>query len=120
MVLFTAAMLLDRRISGGRASNGMAAPGSAHESRDVAGPNVGVAGFEPTAPRSQSGCATKLRHTPWRPESRRRLGRGGRAAAVTAGDGEPIVPRMAHLDVGDLVLAEARELFDAYRWRDCV
>src|SRR3954451_9919623 len=31
---------------------------------------VGVAGFEPTAPRSQSGCATKLRHTPWPPESR--------------------------------------------------
>ena len=27
---------------------------------------------------------------------------------------------MARLDVGDLVLAEARELFDAYRWRDCV
>jgi hypothetical protein len=29
---------------------------------------VGVAGFEPTAPRSQSECATKLRHTPWRRE----------------------------------------------------
>src|SRR4051794_27851855 len=28
--------------------------------------SVGVAGFEPTAPRSQSECATKLRHTPWR------------------------------------------------------
>jgi hypothetical protein len=27
---------------------------------------VGVAGFEPTAPRSQSECATKLRHTPCR------------------------------------------------------
>ncbi len=27
---------------------------------------VGVAGFEPTAPRSQSECATKLRHTPSR------------------------------------------------------
>jgi hypothetical protein len=27
--------------------------------------SVGVAGFEPTAPRSQSECATKLRHTPW-------------------------------------------------------
>jgi hypothetical protein len=26
--------------------------------------SVGVAGFEPTAPRSQSECATKLRHTP--------------------------------------------------------
>ncbi len=26
---------------------------------------VGVAGFEPTAPRSQSECATKLRHTPF-------------------------------------------------------
>ncbi len=25
---------------------------------------VGVAGFEPTAPRSQSECATKLRYTP--------------------------------------------------------
>jgi hypothetical protein len=28
---------------------------------------VGVAGFEPTAPRSQSECATKLRHTPFAP-----------------------------------------------------
>ncbi len=28
---------------------------------------VGVAGFEPTAPRSQSECATKLRHTPLLP-----------------------------------------------------
>ena len=27
--------------------------------------NVGVAGFEPAAFRSQSGRATKLRHTPW-------------------------------------------------------
>jgi hypothetical protein len=26
---------------------------------------VGVTGFEPVAPRSQSECATKLRHTPW-------------------------------------------------------
>ena len=26
--------------------------------------SVGVAGFEPAAPRSQSECATKLRHTP--------------------------------------------------------
>jgi hypothetical protein len=26
--------------------------------------DVGVAGFEPAAPRSQSECATKLRHTP--------------------------------------------------------
>ncbi len=25
---------------------------------------VGVTGFEPVAPRSQSECATKLRHTP--------------------------------------------------------
>jgi hypothetical protein len=25
---------------------------------------VGVTGFEPAAPRSQSECATKLRHTP--------------------------------------------------------
>ena len=31
---------------------------------------VGVAGFDPTAPRSQSGCATNLRHTPWRAECR--------------------------------------------------
>ncbi|MCZ4500507.1 MAG: hypothetical protein JWQ74_3062 [Marmoricola sp.] len=30
----------------------------------VRGRLVGVAGFEPTAPRSQSECATKLRHTP--------------------------------------------------------
>ena len=27
---------------------------------------VGVTGFEPVAPRSQSECATKLRHTPCR------------------------------------------------------
>ena len=26
--------------------------------------SVGVAGFEPTTPCSQSRCATKLRHTP--------------------------------------------------------
>ena len=31
---------------------------------DTASHLVGVAGFEPTAPRSQSECATKLRHTP--------------------------------------------------------
>ena len=31
---------------------------------EVTGSAVGVAGFEPTAPRSQSECATKLRHTP--------------------------------------------------------
>jgi hypothetical protein len=31
---------------------------------------VGVAGFEPTAPRSQSECATKLRHTPSTPPPR--------------------------------------------------
>lgn len=30
----------------------------------VTGSQVGVAGFEPTAPRTQSECATKLRHTP--------------------------------------------------------
>ncbi len=33
---------------------------------DTAPDLVGVAGFEPTAPRSQSECATKLRHTPSR------------------------------------------------------
>ena len=31
---------------------------------------VGVTGFEPVAPRSQSECATKLRHTPYWSESR--------------------------------------------------
>ena len=30
--------------------------------------NIGVAGFEPATLRSQSGCATKLRYTPKRPE----------------------------------------------------
>ena len=38
-----------------------------HPDRIAAGQGVdlvGVAGFEPTAPRSQSECATKLRHTP--------------------------------------------------------
>jgi hypothetical protein len=31
---------------------------------DHAADLVGVTGFEPVAPRSQSECATKLRHTP--------------------------------------------------------
>ncbi len=35
-----------------------------HKITDHALDLVGVAGFEPTAPRSQSECATKLRHTP--------------------------------------------------------
>ena len=43
---------------------------------------VGVAGFEPTAPRSQSECATKLRHTPWRRQVYA-VGCGGCAAGVT-------------------------------------
>jgi hypothetical protein len=49
---------------------------------------VGVAGFEPTAPRSQSGCATKLRHTPWQRESRRLLTAAGRrrSGRLRAGD----------------------------------
>ena len=41
---------------------------------------VGVAGFEPTAPRSQSECATKLRHTP----SRVSLGHCGAAAVAVS------------------------------------
>jgi hypothetical protein len=43
--------------------------------------NVGVAGFEPTAPRSQSECATKLRHTPWR---RQVYAVGGRPCAAAS------------------------------------
>ena len=31
---------------------------------DIRSDLVGVTGFEPVAPRSQSECATKLRHTP--------------------------------------------------------
>src|SRR4051795_1822391 len=83
MVLFTAAVLLGSQTDGRRRAW---TTRDSHESRDVAGlvgvagcvpapPEVGVAGFEPTAPRSQSGCATKLRHTPWRPESRRTAAR---------------------------------------------
>jgi hypothetical protein len=44
---------------------------------------VGVAGFEPTAPRSQSECATKLRHTPWR----RQVYAVGRAPCAAASPG---------------------------------
>ena len=51
-VLFTAARLLDAAVVAGLGHRG--------GGRRL----VGVAGFEPTAPRSQSGCATKLRHTP--------------------------------------------------------
>ncbi len=45
-----------------------------------AGQTVGVAGFEPAAFRSQSGRATKLRHTPLPGRPRRRAaGRSGQA-----------------------------------------
>src|SRR3954451_895687 len=58
---------------------------------------VGVAGFEPTDPRSQSGCATKLRHTPWRTESRGTVHRPGherpiRSAGRTSAQLGVVVP----------------------------
>src|SRR3712207_7473890 len=90
MVLFTAAVLLDRQMGMGRRA-GRTTPGrppsleTAAEApvRRDGGGTVGVTGFEPAAPRSQSGCATKLRHTPWRGEAwvrphRGRRGGGGR------------------------------------------
>ena len=46
---------------------------------------VGVAGFEPTAPRSQSECATKLRHTPWRGASVRAVALGRRFDTTAGG-----------------------------------
>src|SRR5262249_15578319 len=42
---------------------------------------VGVAGFDPTAPRSQSECATKLRHTRWRTQCTGSTPPGAAAAA---------------------------------------
>jgi hypothetical protein len=47
---------------------------------------VGVAGFEPTAPRSQSECATKLRHTP------SVVSLGGALGAGTPDTGLPVRP----------------------------
>src|SRR4051812_15069726 len=112
MVLFTA-----------QCSSNAVSGGSAHESRDVGRESgwldvnhvqsaVGVAGFEPTAPRSQSGCATKLRHTPWRPESRR----GPERSAVTGRKGRPMVVAMVPGNGDGSVLDEARALFGAHRW----
>jgi hypothetical protein len=40
------------------------APVTAVKIADQRSDLVGVTGFEPVAPRSQSECATKLRHTP--------------------------------------------------------
>ena len=52
-----------------------------------------MAGFEPTAPRSQSECATKLRHIPSRSAASLSVaaiidiaGNGPRLAAVPCGD----------------------------------
>src|SRR3954465_6398039 len=125
MVLFTAAVLLGSQTDGRRRAW---TTRDSHESRDVAGlvgvagcapapPEVGVAGFEPTAPRSQSGCATKLRHTPWRPESRR-------TTAPRSGDlrarrtfGRPLWPDGAGSVLAEAsderALSEARDPFDA-------
>ena len=46
---------------------------------------VGVAGFEPTAPYSQSRCATKLRHTPATGSVARARGRPRPRPLLTAG-----------------------------------
>ena len=88
-----------------------------------------MAGFEPTAPRSQSGCATKLRHTPWRTESR--WVPIGPAPAVLIARNDAAIPgrdehgrrtygrRMARPCGDDPVLVQARELFDEFQWRSC-
>src|SRR4051794_40934894 len=100
MVLFTAAVLLGSQTDGRRRAW---TTRDSHESRDVAGlvgvagcapapPEVGVAGFEPTAPRSQSGCATKLRHTPWRPECRRTTAPRSRDLRARRTHGRPMRP----------------------------
>ena len=49
--------------------------------------SVGVAGFEPTAPRSQSECATKLRHTPGA-DGGQVYGRSGASIAGQLGRGQ--------------------------------
>src|SRR3954464_9299162 len=82
---------------------------------------VGVAGFEPTAPRSQSGCATKLRHTPWRPECRRTTAPRSRDLRARRTHARPMRPDGAGSVPAEApderALSEARDLFDACRWR---
>src|SRR4051795_5448411 len=85
------------------------------------GGGVGVAGFEPTAPRSQSGCATKLRHTPWRPECRRTTAPRSRDLRARRTHARPMRPDGAGSVPAEApderALSEARALFDACRWR---
>src|SRR3954470_9502404 len=129
MVLFTAAVLLGSQTDGRRRAW---TTRDSHESRDVAGlvgvagcapapPEVGVAGFEPTAPRSQSGCATKLRHTPWRPECRRTTAPRSRDLRARRTHARPMRPDGAGSVPAEApderALSEARDLFDACRWR---
>src|SRR3954452_10611122 len=125
MVLFTAAVLLGSQTDGRRRAW---TTRDSHESRDVAGlvgvagcapapPEVGVAGFEPTAPRSQSGCATKLRHTPWRPESRRTMAPRSGDLRARRTFGRPLWPDGAGSVLAEAsderALSEARDPFDA-------
>jgi hypothetical protein len=58
--------------------------------REIRAYLVGVAGFEPTAPRSQSECATKLRHTP----GADRLSVRARGTRTGEPDGAPLHGRL--------------------------
>src|SRR5436305_9214204 len=49
---------------------------------------VGAVGFEPTTFRPPAGCATRLRHAPWRPIlGQATRGQGIRAGSVVPGTG---------------------------------
>src|SRR4051812_14915923 len=125
MVLFTAAVLLGSQTDGRRRAW---TTRDSHESRDVAGlvgvagcapapPEVGVAGFEPTAPPTQSGCATKLRPPPWRPESRRTMAPRSGDLRARRTFGRPLWPDGAGSVLAEAsderALSEARDPFDA-------
>ena len=65
---------------------------------------VGVAGFEPAAPCSQSRCATRLRHTPisrnpitrakkvWPPRAYARCGQIGTSNSAELAESTPVEP----------------------------
>src|SRR3954470_16400615 len=126
MVLFTAAVLLECRSAGVGAGREDDA-GSAHESRDVAGTSgwrdvipqhprlSGWRDLNPRPPAPKAGalpnCAT--------PRGGPSL--GGTAQRSRDGRGRRTYRRpMTRPAVGEMVLEDARALFDACRWRDCV